>query len=119
MSEDQPTQTQTTLLPCPFCGSTDAHVFKSRTLGGWAVECDGCMTIVLPQAEGRNQATSEWNKRPAEAHVKAPGWTCAARQQGTAGGNDPMDCNWPLCGCDPHADKVVAALAEMEALHVK
>lgn len=39
-------------------------------------------------------------------------FTCAARRQGTAGGNDPADCDWPVCGCDPYADKVVAALQE-------
>lgn len=37
---------------------------------------------------------------------------CAARRQGTAGGNDPIDCGWPICGCDPHADKVIEALQE-------
>jgi hypothetical protein len=37
---------------------------------------------------------------------------CAARKQGTAGGNYPADCDWPHCGCDPHADKVMAALQE-------
>ena len=24
---------------------------------------------------------------------------CAAKRQGTAGGNDPVDCDWPNCGC--------------------
>ena len=31
---------------------------------------------------------------------------------------DPQDCNWPLCGCDPHADKVIAALEESGILNV-
>lgn len=39
-------------------------------------------------------------------------WTCAARKQGTAFGNDPADCNWPMCGCDPYANKVIEALQE-------
>lgn len=39
-------------------------------------------------------------------------WTCAARKQGTAGGNEPADCNWPMCGCDPYANKVIDALQE-------
>lgn len=38
--------------------------------------------------------------------------SCAARRQSTAGGNDPADCDWPFCGCDPHADKVIAAIEE-------
>lgn len=37
---------------------------------------------------------------------------CAARKQGTAGGNDPADCDWPVCGCDPAANKVVQVLVE-------
>lgn len=40
------------------------------------------------------------------------GWVCGARKQGTAGGNDPADCNWPFCGCDPYANKVIAAIEE-------
>ena len=57
-------RSETTLRPCPFCGSQEVHMFKSRTLGGWAIECDGCMTVVLPHAESGHQATNEWNKRP-------------------------------------------------------
>lgn len=26
-----------------------------------------------------------------------------------------QDCNWPLCGCDPYADKVIATFAESYA----
>lgn len=37
-------------------------------------------------------------------------WKCAAK--GDVGANDPQDCDWPMCGCDPHADKVIAALQE-------
>lgn len=35
--------------------------------------------------------------------------TCKA---GALGANDPQECNWPLCGCDPYADKVIEALHE-------
>ena len=41
------------------------------------------------------------------AHCK-----CPALAQGTAGGNDPADCNWPVCDCDPYAMKVIEALRE-------
>jgi hypothetical protein len=37
---------------------------------------------------------------------------CAARTAGTAGGNDPQDCDWPFCGCDPVAGQVLAAIQE-------
>lgn len=43
-------------------------------------------------------------------------WECGARKQGTAGGNDPADCDWPVCGCDPYASKVIASLEERGSL---
>lgn len=42
--------------------------------------------------------------------LHAKGWRCKASI--AAGANDPQDCNWPLCGCDPHADKVIETLNE-------
>lgn len=30
----------------------------------------------------------------------------------TVGANDPQDCNWPFCGCDPRANEVLTALDE-------
>ena len=47
--------------------------------------------------------------RPADLKSK---WECAARKQGSAGGNTPVDCDWPVCGCDPYADKVIEVLEE-------
>lgn len=37
---------------------------------------------------------------------------CKARAASTAGGNDPVDCDWPWCGCDPVADRVLAAIQD-------
>lgn len=28
----------------------------------------------------------------------------------------PQDCNWPLCGCDEHAERVITALREADML---
>lgn len=36
-------------------------------------------------------------------------WKCKARQSSVP---EPQDCDWPVCGCDPYADKVIAALQE-------
>lgn len=36
-------------------------------------------------------------------------WTCAAGRQSLP---EPTDCNWPVCGCDPYASKVIEALEE-------
>lgn len=38
-------------------------------------------------------------------------WKCAADRSG-GGGNDPQDCDWPTCGCDPHANKVIETLQD-------
>jgi hypothetical protein len=43
--------------------------------------------------------------------AKVNPWTCKADRSGI-GGNTPQDCDWPVCGCDPYADKVIAALQE-------
>jgi hypothetical protein len=40
------------------------------------------------------------------------GWRCPAKP--TA--DPPQDCNWPVCGCDPIANKVIEALEESGAL---
>lgn len=37
---------------------------------------------------------------------------CAARKAGTVGGSYPQDCNWPFCGCDERASKVMDTLLE-------
>ncbi len=34
------------------------------------------------------------------------GFRCAARA-GSVGANDPQDCDWPSCGCDPYAIAVL------------
>jgi hypothetical protein len=49
-----------------------------------------------------------WNKRPAGMGAHA---VCKAMHSG-AGGTEPQDCDWPVCGCDPHATKVIEALLE-------
>lgn len=61
---------------------------------------------------GWETSTGTFSYPPAFPGPSCPLWECGARKQGTAGGNDPADCNWPVCGCDPYADKVIAALDE-------
>lgn len=39
-----------------------------------------------------------------------PAQACHAAK--SVGANDPQDCDWPFCGCDPYANKVIAALEE-------
>lgn len=66
----------------------------------------------VERAEDVERVAREPFKREAQT------WKCAARQQGTSGGNDPTDCEWPACGCDPYAEKVIAALEEMGLIDI-
>jgi hypothetical protein len=52
-----------------------------------------------------------------EAQEAARGFTCAVRAAGKT--DPPQDCDWPFCGCDPHATKVVEALQESGALRAR
>lgn len=36
-------------------------------------------------------------------------WKCMGRKQSLP---EPGECNWPDCGCDPHATKVIESLLE-------
>lgn len=36
-------------------------------------------------------------------------WKCKAR---TSSLPDPQDCDWPFCGCDPHAQSVLDSISE-------
>ena len=44
---------------------------------------------------------------------------CKARAAAAAGGNEGQDCDWPWCGCDPVADRVLAAIQEQGLKIVK
>lgn len=70
----------------------------------------GSMVITSGSAMARTQLTMGDCYRAAEALEgnAAPSWKCKA--QPTA--DTPQDCDWPWCGCDPHADKVIAAIQE-------
>ena len=40
---------------------------------------------------------------------------CAVRKQGMT--DPPQDCDWPFCGCDPTASKVLETLGEMDLIN--
>lgn len=50
------------------------------------------------------------NKAAALQDSEAQRWKCGARQRNV--GPDIQDCDWPVCGCDPYANKVLDAIAE-------
>lgn len=45
---------------------------------------------------------------PTISPIGGEGVQCRARNSYP----DPLDCDWPHCGCDPHAERVMAALEE-------
>ena len=50
----------------------------------------------------------ETSERVAELVEESVGWKCQARR--TA--DPPQDCDWPTCGCDPKATRVIEFLQE-------
>lgn len=73
-------------------------------------------TLGVATHQSRHQRHAMSDAQKPLHRTTEPGWVCGARRQGTAGGNDPADCDWPTCGCDPYANKVIEALEEIGAL---
>jgi hypothetical protein len=64
-----------------------------------------------------NRFIAQWEGFKACAlRAEPPKSECAARKQGTAGGNMPADCDWPGCDCDPKTAKVIDALHDAHQL---
>lgn len=110
------------LKPCPFCGSAAEQDYmrgyamypSGKPDHGAAIYCTACNADMMICREDMPELSDEermaileenWNRR-------AESFNCKARQQGSAGGNTPADCDWPVCGCDPAADRVIASLEE-------
>jgi hypothetical protein len=53
--------------------------------------------------------TTYWRNEAEKICVRP--WQCKARIS-NMGASDPQECNWPFCGCDPTADKVIESLQE-------
>lgn len=49
-----------------------------------------------------------WGSVMARQIERQSQWTCKAKR--TA--DPPQDCNWPFCGCDPYANKVIDTIEE-------
>ena len=60
------------------------------------------LEILWRKLEGEGMYVSANTVELAIGEIKRPkaAFKCAALVQGTAGGNDPADCDWPHCGCD-------------------
>jgi hypothetical protein len=48
--------------------------------------------------------------QPAAVRQEPSAWACRVRAAGKV--DPPQDCDWPFCGCDEHATKVIEMLVE-------
>ena len=80
---------------------------------------NGVGHITFSPEQARNLARL-LNKHADELELRSPVGlvTCKARSA-NMGANDPQDCNWPMCGCDAYADKVIEALQESDIRFVQ
>jgi hypothetical protein len=72
---------------------------------------DRCETVPLTMAlDIADLAQSILDPAPHHARISPQqAWTCMGRRQALP---EPAECNWPDCGCDPHATKVIESLIE-------
>lgn len=88
-----------------------------QDLDATVARLEGEKAALLAGVNGLDTANRRLTETAHIAIARADGsWVCGARRQRTVAGNDPTDCNWPTCGCDPYADKVISALEEAGVL---
>jgi hypothetical protein len=73
--------------------------------GNYYVDCKA--TAILSSIQPDQQSALEQHVEAAIAR-HAHQFTCKANK----GADPPQDCDWPVCGCDPYTDQVIAALQE-------
>jgi hypothetical protein len=65
--------------------------------------------MVVFSFAGQSITLGDLRRAAALSTVPEVGVRCVAKSSSAA---DPQDCDWPYCGCDPRATKVVEALIE-------
>src|SRR6266481_8609479 len=94
------------ILSCPFCGY-EAELRESDTCHDtWLVRCTNCQ-IKTVTSYTKNEAIETWNARVVPEQITA--WKCMGRKQSLP---ELGECNWPDCGCDPYATKIIESLLE-------
>lgn len=73
------------------------------------IVADGSCAPAISETIKSKLRSVELTTRAALSAAPVGTWECSARKQSLP---EPTDCGWPTCGCDPHADKVIAALEE-------
>jgi len=87
---------------------------------GWFLQGQSGWNASASMDAAKAAAQADYKARIRSALVEVPPsdpsstrsdrWVCAARQRSIT--LDPQDCDWPGCGCDPLANKVLDTIAE-------
>lgn len=109
--------------PCPVCKGTGIEPEPSH-------ELRLALCVIEEMAEERHMVhggiggnfwgcTRPCCKKASEFLRGTRQTYCKARTASTAIGNAPQDCDWPWCGCDPVANRVLASIQEQGLKIVK
>lgn len=96
------------ILHCPRCHAK--HIDAPQPEKGWSNpphrshECQSCQFVWRPA----DVPTVGVDKIETRGQHDSRSQRCA----GTISTDPPQDCDWPFCGCDHHATKVLEALQE-------
>jgi len=85
-----------------LCG----HLPEEHALGYSCWKCE-CRKYRI----GRSNPVDGVHTTATTQGASTTAWACEVHN-GSVGANYPQDCDWPTCGCDPYATKVIEALQE-------
>jgi hypothetical protein len=92
-----------TMCPTFNMHSEEQSVEGRITAEQHAVLCKAINYIPVQDAEpttiASDHVSSDIGRTAGAVPATGAKFQCKAREQGTAGGNDPADCDWPDCGC--------------------
>lgn len=93
------------------CENTDREIWRGPDEGNGSYYADS-IHVTRSGGIGINVAghvivmpLRDWHRAGGERKARE----CMGRKQSLP---EPGECNWPDCGCDPHATKVIEALLE-------
>lgn len=87
----------------PFMNAITGRPYEGMPVGTnlfTAVQAEAMVRHMIEGMPEPSQALREQGERV--------GWKCKADPHAV----EPQDCDWPNCGCDPHADRVMHGLRE-------
>jgi hypothetical protein len=91
---------------------------RSSDVGGRCLVCESVVGSPAPAPQAQACRIDPVSSRGCERGTRgcivehaaqAQGWHCKARRSAV---DPPQDCDWPFCGCDPAASKVLEVVEE-------